>query len=56
MRLQITNIFLTGVTGPGRNVALGEVPWQVLILHDNTTYKCGGTLYDENTVITAAHW
>lgn len=36
----------------------GSFPWHVAIYHResiNVVYKCGGTLINENTIITAAH-
>uniref|UniRef100_A0A182LYM6 Peptidase S1 domain-containing protein n=1 Tax=Anopheles culicifacies TaxID=139723 RepID=A0A182LYM6_9DIPT len=36
----------------------GDWPWHVAIFHKNVrefVYKCGGTVLDQNTVLTAAH-
>uniref|UniRef100_A0A182NCR5 Peptidase S1 domain-containing protein n=1 Tax=Anopheles dirus TaxID=7168 RepID=A0A182NCR5_9DIPT len=42
----------------GRKVLAGQWPWYAAIFHldrDTHEYKCGGTILDEYTILTAAH-
>ena len=38
----------------GQDAILGQFPWQVVFLHYGSV-MCGGTIYNERTIITAAH-
>ena len=38
----------------GQDAVLGQFPWQVLWLNLGNVY-CGGSIYNETTIITAAH-
>ncbi|XP_021353754.1 transmembrane protease serine 4-like, partial [Mizuhopecten yessoensis] len=38
----------------GTNAPEDAWPWQVLLLYDNKL-RCGGTLLNDNTILTAAH-
>ena len=38
----------------GQDATLGQFPWQVLWTNKGNVY-CGGSIYNESTIITAAH-
>ena len=38
----------------GQDAVVGQFPWQVLWTNDYMIY-CGGTIFNESTIITAAH-
>ena len=38
----------------GQDAVVGQFPWQVLWTNDFMIY-CGGTIFNESTIITAAH-
>lgn len=39
----------------GGNIAdRGEYPWLIIVTY-NDRYKCGGSIIDEETILTAAH-
>ncbi|XP_054852745.1 coagulation factor IX isoform X1 [Eublepharis macularius] len=39
----------------GRNSKKGEVPWQVYLLNNEQKGFCGGSIINENWIVTAAH-
>jgi secreted trypsin-like serine protease len=51
---KVSDLLISPFIVNGTEAALGQFPWQVYLVYDNS-YACGGSLILPNWVLTAAH-